>query len=337
MALTNKRPTLQDVADRAGVSRTTASFVINGRDDMRISEGAQERVRRAARELNYRPNLMARSLSTQITRTIGLVSDSVTTDGYSGDLLEGCLAGALKADHMLYIGETGGDERLEAEVVVDLSGRHVDGFIYATTFTRDVRLRGVLASEPVVLINGVTTDRQVHCVIPDALEAGRTAGRHLVEMGHRSDIWMVGEVPRHQPAALERHAGLCEVLDEVGTTLAGVVDCNWWPESTYEALSALLADGVRPKAIVCLNDRVAVGVYQALRDAGLPVPDAVSVVSFDGSPIASWMRPQLTSIAIPHHQMGERAISLLLGDDDEPRVHRLAMPLRRAASVAAPT
>src|SRR5262249_24479740 len=107
------RATLRDVARRAGVSRTTASFVISGRTDMRISPDARERVLHAARELDYRPNLMARSLRTKHTRTIGLVSDTIATEPYAGEMIRGSLATALLCEHLLFVGETEGDATVE--------------------------------------------------------------------------------------------------------------------------------------------------------------------------------------------------------------------------------
>jgi len=98
----------------------------------------------------------------------------------------------------------------------------------------------------------------------------------------------------------------------------------------------LLATGTRPTAIVCLNDRVAFGAYQALAEATLAVPADVSLLSFDDSDLASWLRPQLTSIAIPHFDLGRRAVELLLSDQPAQGVHRVAMPLRERASVGPP-
>ena len=101
--------TLLDVAERAGVSRTTASFVLTGRRDMRISADAEERVRRAARELDYRPSLLARSLRTNQSQTLGLISDVIATEVFAGEMVRGSLATALLHDHLLFIGETEGN------------------------------------------------------------------------------------------------------------------------------------------------------------------------------------------------------------------------------------
>jgi LacI family transcriptional regulator len=121
------------------VSRTTASFVMTGRRDMRISPDAQQRVLRAARELNYRPNLMARGLRTKLTHTIGLVSDTIATDAFAGELVRGSVATALRHHHLLFIGETEGDPAVEKQVIQDMVDHGVDGFLYAAMYTRETR------------------------------------------------------------------------------------------------------------------------------------------------------------------------------------------------------
>ncbi len=94
---------------------------------------------------------------------------------------------------------------------------------------------------------------------------------------------------------------------------------------------------MRPRALICLNDRVAFGAYQALHEAGVTVPDDVSVVSFDDSDLAAWLRPKLTSISLPHYQLGWQAVELLLGGETEPRMVRVPMPVRHRASVGKPS
>ena len=330
------RVTLLDVARRAGVSRTTASFVISGRTDMRISAQAQERVRHAARELDYRPNLMARSLRTRLTRTIGLVSDTIATEPFAGDLIRGSLATALRHEHLLFIGETEGDATVEKRLVQDMLDRGVGGFLYASMYTRQTRLPAALRGLPLVLLNCLSEDRKVPAVVPDERAAGRTAARTLVAAGHRDRIWLVGESPPSVYAGRERRIGIEDALARYQLALAGTVDCLWWPEPSYAAVSELLAAGTRPSAIICLNDRVAFGAYQAIAEAGLGVPEDVSLLSFDDSDLASWLRPGLTSIAIPYFELGCRAVELLLAEHPGRGVHRVAMPLRRRASVGPP-
>ncbi|MEV4350399.1 LacI family DNA-binding transcriptional regulator [Actinoplanes sp. NPDC049596] len=334
-----QRATLLQVAQRAGVSRSTASFVLAGRHvDMRISEDARQRVLRAAQELDYRPNLMARSLRTKVTRTIALVSDTLASDPYAGRAIQGSLAAAVGRGHLLFIGETEGDPVIEEKLISDFLDRQVDAFIYASMFTRYVRVPKLLKDRPVVLLNCLTRGAQPahHQIIPDELTAGADAATTLLAAGHRQRIHLVGTPAPKVFAARERLAGIRAALAGEGGKLAGVVECDWWPDSAYEAVSRALDDGLAPSALICLNDRIALGAYQALRDAGRSVPGDVSVVSFDDSELAAWLRPQLTSIALPHYELGWQAVETLLGPPREPAVTRLPMPVRRRASVSRP-
>lgn len=331
-----QRATLLQVAQRAGVSRSTASFVLTGRHvDMRISEDARQRVLRAAQELDYRPNLMARSLRTKVTRTVALVSDTVASDAYAGRAIHGSLAAAVAHGHLLFIGETEGDPVIEQKLITEFLDRQVDAFVYASMFTRHVRLPKLLRGHPVVLLNCLTRSARPanHTVIPDEVAAGWSAAKVVTDAGHHDGIYLLGDPAEHVFAGRERVAGVREGLAAVGTKPTGVIGCNWWPDSAYEALSRALATGVLPRALICLNDRVAFGAYQALREAGVTVPDDVSVVSFDDSDLAAWLRPKLTSIALPHYQLGWQAVELLLGSETEARMVRVPMPVRHRASV----
>jgi LacI family transcriptional regulator len=331
-----QRATLLQVAQRAGVSRSTASFVLAGRHlDMRISEDARQRVLRAAQELDYRPNLMARSLRTKVTRTIALVSDTLASDPYAGRAIHGSLAAAVAHGHLLFIGETEGDPLIEEKLISDFLDRQVDAFVYASMFTRYVRIPKLLRGRPVVLLNCLTRAAKpaYHAVIPDEVGAGWSAARVLTEAGHRDGIYLTGTPARHVFAGRERLAGIRDGLAAAGTKLAGTIECDWWPDSAYDAVSRALRTGPRPQVLICLNDRVALGAYQALRGAGLDIPEDVSVLSFDDSELAAWLRPQLTSISLPHYQLGWQAVELLLGPAQEPGVVRIPMPVRQRASV----
>lgn len=334
-----RRPTLRDVAQRAQVSPTTASFVLTGRDDMRISADARRRVLRAAAELSYRPNLTARSLRTKVTRTIALVSDTIATERYAGGLIEGSLSAALAHEHLLFVGESEGDPAVESRLIEDLLGRQVDGFVYASMFTRQVKIPRALIDHPLVLLNCTTRDARIPAVLPDEIGAGRVAAQALLDRGHRDGIYVVGEPDVDVFAARERMAGILEALSGAGADLAGVVDCSWSPGPAYDAVSRFLRTGRQPSALLCLNDRVAFGTYQALQEAGVGVPEETSVVSFDDSELAGWLRPQLTSVALPHHELGRRAVELLLAADPAhpaTEIERVAMPLRERLSVGPP-
>jgi LacI family transcriptional regulator len=146
----------------------------------------------------------------------------------------------------------------------------------------------------------------------------------------------LGEPAPRVFAGRERVGGIKAELKAAGTRLAENVRCTWSSHDAYDALLRFLRDNPAPTALICLNDRVALGAYQALSALGLRVPDHVSVLSFDDSVIAPWLVPELTTIALPHYAMGHRAVELLATGALEPRPIRIPMPLRDRGSVAAP-
>lgn len=329
------RVTLVQVAARAGVSKTTAGYVLTGRDrDMRIGEETRHRVLRAAAEMNYRPNLMARSLRTPVDRPLAIISDTLVTEPYGGELLQGCLAAAAQHGRLTLIGESRRDQRLQAALVEQFLAEQVTDFVVATVYPREVRLPRSLQRGRVVMLNCVAADLPAAAVLPDEVAAGRLGGRVLLEAGHRDGIHLVGDRAPHPYApGADREQGLTEALAAAGVRLAGTVECAWEPEAAYEAVGAALRAGLRPTALACLNDRVALGVYQALADAGLSVPHDVSVLCFEGSQLATWLRPGVTSIDRSLEAMGRRAVELLLADARPAGHTYLPMTLRTRSSV----
>jgi LacI family transcriptional regulator len=352
--VSRRRVTLADVAKVAGVSPTTASLVLSGRTrELRISRDVEQRVVRAAADLQYRPNIVSVGLRTGTTRTIGFVSDTVATSRLAGDMIKGALEAAREQGVMLFIGETEGAADLERGLLQAMHDRQVDGIILASMYTRTIQVPEGLTTGPAVLLNALPSQpSSLPAVLPDEVEAGRSAARVLLEAGHREDIHLIGagpdtdNVPAGTVAAVERLIGIREVLSAAGAKAAGGRVCrDWQPDYGHVATRALL-EASRPRALICFNDRLAFGAYQALDDFGLKVPADVSVVSFDDHPIASWMRPKLTTVALPHYELGRKAVDILFAEIDRHRagaeregeggVHRILMPVRDRDSVAPP-
>lgn len=328
-----RRIRMKDVAERAAVSPSTVSFVLTGRSDMRISEATRQRVLHAAHELNYRPNLTARGLRTKSSSTIGLVSNGIVTEPYASELIRGALTTAHDHQQLLVLIEAENDRATERRLVQDLVSRQVDGFIYATLLTGQVEIPSELTGHPLVLLNCWAGARTA-AILPDEVQGGASAASALLAAGHREGIFIVGETPAHVLPAQGRRAGVESALVRGGAKLAGVIECPWWPESAYDALTTFLRGHRPPRAVICMNDRVALGVYQALATAGLGIPDDVSLVSFDDSDLARWLRPQMTSVAMPYAEMGGRAVEALLAAQPLKGPERIAMPLRERSSVA---
>ncbi|MER7245760.1 LacI family DNA-binding transcriptional regulator [Kribbella sp. NPDC000426] len=345
--MTSRRVTLVDVAEAAGVSRTAVSLVLSGRgSELRISTEVQQRIRRTAEELRYRPNAVSQNLRTGTTRTIGFVSDTVATSRLAGDMIKGALEAAREQGFLLFIGETEGDHDLERELLQAMADRQVEGIILAYMYTQRVAVPPGMDATRSVLLNALPqSPAAVPSVIPDEVEAGRTVARILLDAGHRDGIHLIGagpgvaDIPPGGVAAFERLQGMREVFDAAGVEISSGKLCReWLPPDGHRATRALLRR-TRPKALVCFNDRLALGVYQAIEDAGLSVPTEVSVISFDDHPIASWIRPKLTTIALPHYDLGRTAVDLLLASEESSpgTVVRVPMLPRLRDSVAPPS
>ncbi len=331
-----RKVTLSDVAGRAGVSTTTASYILNGRStEMRISADAERRVRDAVTDLGYRPNRSARSLRTSRTATVGLISDFIASGHFSSQMLAGASGAARERDHLVVIGETGGDPYLTDLLIEEMLDRQVDGVIYATLSASRVALHPRLAGFQTVFLNCYDPVAGVPAVLADDLEGGRTAVGLLLDAGIRDGVYVIGEDPApHAVAGSLRLAGVRHRLAEDGLALAGVVSCDWDVPAAYDALDGWLSSGARPRGLVCLNDRIAMGAYQALHAHGLGVPQDVAVVSFDGSELATWLRPQVTSVGLPFNELGAHAVRLLLDPPVAPgTVVRVPMPVHPGGSV----
>jgi LacI family transcriptional regulator len=302
---------------------------------MRISAETQERVRAAAEELGYRPNRSAQSLRTASTKTFGLISDFVASGHYASRMLTGATGAVRNSERLLVIGESEGNRDQENALIEEMIDRRVDGFIYATLTTAEVVVPEALAWRRTVLLNCLDPNSTLPAVLPNEFEGGRTAAGELLAAGIADGIVLVGEDPTPDSlAGRERREGVNARLDEAHARVDDVVDCMWDVEPAFEAVSAWLASGRRARAMICFNDRIAMGTYQALAEHGLRVPDDVSVVSFDNSELAGWLRPRLSSVELPYADLGALAVHTLMQDDwATAGISRIPMPLRRGGSV----
>jgi LacI family transcriptional regulator len=332
-----QRVTLQDVAREAGVSRTTASFVLTGRLDMRVAPDTKERVLQIARQLDYRPNLVARSLRTNRPVSLGLICDGAPGDLRAGGIVSVSVRTAAANHQLMVIGEVGAGGVSLSELAHEMLDRGVGAFLYVANHARRIEaIPSILLEHPLVLVNCITDQGGIPMVVPDEFEAGRTAGLALLSNGHTDRIVVVGETPPGDVAATRRRAGLLDVLGRTGREPAGELPSGWEPEPARSMVRQAIGEGMRPSAFVCLNDRIALGVYRAIADVGLLVPDDVSVIAFDDSALADWLVPGLTGVAVPYAELGRRGVELLLDPTRAGGPHLVPMPLRSRGSIGPP-
>ncbi|NYD98858.1 LacI family transcriptional regulator [Kineosphaera limosa] len=363
------RVTLQQVAEAAGVSRGTASVILNDRASARFAADTARRVRETAQQLGYRPNRLATALLQGGTQTLALVSADVSGDHFAADLVRGASQAAGSAGQLLYVAQSDGRPELFDRLLHQLIDQGVDGFVYAASSYRRLPIPQVLQGHPLVLLNALPApatgpgprSRRPHnstagvhddspaAVVPDDEQAGRLAGSLLrgamAARGRTDGVLLLGRVV-HGPTAEDPSPGMAGELRERGLRAdlgehkipLTHLECLWWPTQAREALDAYLRSNPVPGAICALNDRVAMGAYDALRRHSLHIPDDVPVVSFDGSDLAAWLDPALSSLSLPYLQMGARAIELLLHGDQPPGalIERIPLELPHPSSLGAP-
>jgi LacI family transcriptional regulator len=341
----SERVTIRDVAAAAGVSSTTVSQALNEIAGARIAAATRERIRAIADELGYAPNRLARGLRLQRSHTIGFVSDRIATTPYAGKMILGAQHAARDHGWWLLLVGTEDDPDIEALGVKQLLQHDVDGVLYATMYHRLVSLPEVLSSVPTVLLDAESADHNMPAVVPHEVAGGRAAVELLLAAGHRRIGFATNE--DDIPATHGRLAGYRQALAGTGIRFdrRQVVPAASTTAGGYAAARELLDRGAnRPSALFCFNDRMAMGAYRAAAELHLAVPEDVSIVGFDDQePISDGLHPALTTVALPHYQMGRWATDRLIelvetgrsaGKDETPL--RMPCPVVERGSVAPP-
>ena len=333
-----KPPSMYDVARVAGVSQTTVSFVVNSVPNTNIPEETRERVWAAIEELGWRPNAMARGLSLQRSHTIGFVSDEIAIEPHAGKIIQGAHDAAWAQNKMLLVINTDSNSDIERAAMEMMLERQVEGLIYATMYHRPVKFLAAFQQVPTVLLDCYVEDRSLPSIVPDEVQGGRSATELLLQNGHRR-IGFINYV-EPIPATLGRLKGYKDALASYGISFDPSLVCSGEgnAEDGYRSAARLMQLPQRPTALFCFKDEMALGVYDAVKELGLTIPDDVAIVGFDNLElIAAHLRPPLSTIELPHYAMGQWAVQYLLNHVDgsylEPIQYTIACPLITRASV----
>lgn len=320
-----------DVAQAAGVSQTTVSFVLSGRTDITIPEATRERVRRAARELGYRPNGVARSLARGCTQTIGVVVPRVDSS-FCGQIAQGIQEVCIAHDYRVLLAHTLHRSNVEAHQVGLLLEHRVDGLICVVDEWTIGDLPGTIAGilderVPCVLIDDHSLSDRVDCVVSDDRHGACLAVGHLLGLGHRR-IAHLSAGTRTTPAR-ERTAGYRDALRKAGvrfdrTLVAGE---SFSMHDAGAALHKLLDQRNPPTALFTANDRLAAEAKNAVEARGLRVPEDVAIVGFADMEMAHYLK--LTTIHQDTAALGRLAVQRLL--------ERIARPELAPETLVVPT
>jgi LacI family transcriptional regulator len=322
--------TLREVARAAGVHPGTASRALNDATRSLVRPETVERVVAAASALGYRPNYLARSFKTRQTRSVGVVIPDINNPLFPPMVLG--IEDRLAADgYVTVLANTQNEAARRERIFTEMVERHVDGLIVATARRQDPELVALAQSGmAVVLVNRVVEDRSFSSASVDDAAGVRAVVDHLVQLGHERIAHVAG--PQSMSTGFARYQGFLASMQAAGKAvdpdLVAAADTFTIDEGDRCA-TIVLERGAAPTAIFAANDMLALGCYSALERAGLHCPDDVSVVGFNDMPFIDRLSPPLTTVRIPHYDLGAQAAQLLvdqLHQPDEPMKVLLLVP-----------
>lgn len=311
-----KRVTARDVAELAGVSRTTVSFVLNNVSGMRISEETRYKVLEAAQQLSYHPNVSAQRLVTGQTRLIAYVERQTPKQAFADAFLPQVLRGVHDAAAAFNF------EVLFAPIPIQgcadrcaylLRGGHVDGIILSGPRSDDVELRQLFEEGAPLVLQGLWPGVDAASVDVDNVTAAEIAAQYLIQLDHKH-IGMIVHAPLTYTAAAARLEGYRNVMESNG--FLPNADCitvaDFTPDSGEKAMEIILQSAPPPTAMFVSSDTVAIGAMRAAKRMGYLIPEDISFVGFDDIPMAVYQDPPLTTVSLPAYGLGWAAANLLV-------------------------
>lgn len=306
-------PTLADVAAEAKVHIGTASRALNESTRDMVKAETARRVQEAATRLGYSPNVLAGSLRSQKTASIGVVLPDLTNP-FLPPIVRGIEDVLTSRGYVALLGNTDNDSVLEAKLVESLRARRVDGFIIATSKRVHPILEKISKSgTPIVLINRTADRDGISAVISDDAAGIRAAVSHLVELGHTRIVHVAG--PADLSTGRDRAKAFKDAMQEnqIRTNNTDIFLCEQYSIAEgYAATKQIFATRKGVTALVAANDRIALGVLQALRELNLSCPEEVSVVGFNDMPFVDLVTPPLTTVRVNQYALGAQSAQLLL-------------------------
>ena len=317
-------PDLESIAQRLGVSKTTVHYALQHTG--RVSAPVRKRVLELAKELNYRPNLLARSLRSQRTGTIGVIAVGLTSTFYAY-VIEGIENAARMHEHSMLLSCSYFDAAKERDAIHLLLDKGVDGLIVAPA---DPKLNAPLYEQliaertPIVFIDRRMSGISINSVTTDNTTGGQMAGQHLASLGRKRLAMVLPSLQEPFATSVQdRIEGFNRALNKAGLACAiliGPPTPDNRPEAAYAATARFLEEhGVCIDAIFATNDHLAIGAMRALYERGVRVPGDVAVVGFDDHQTSAYTQPSLTTVRQPMREIGAEAVQSLLRRMHEPQ------------------
>ncbi|MFA0441388.1 transcriptional repressor PurR [Vibrio sp. 10N.286.49.C2] len=315
--------TMKDIAKQAGVSTSTVSHVIN--KTRFVSEEISDRVNQVAKELNYAPSALARSLKMNRTRTIGMLV-TTSTNPFFGEVVKGVERSCYHENYNLILCNTEGDTERMLSSIDTLMQKRVDGLILmcSTLEGEKIDIFDKYPSTPVVVMDWGPIHFESDKIQDNSFLGGYLATKHLIDSGHTEIGCITGPLDRHQ--AQMRFEGYKKAIEEANI----VENPNWIVEADFEceggaqALDILMERGPLPTSLFVCNDMMAMGVINVADQRNISIPEQLSLIGYDDIHIAKFMTPALTTIHQPKYRLGKVAVETLL-DKIEKRVQQAGL------------
>ncbi len=312
-----KRPTIKDVAAKAGVSVATVSFVMNNATGQPIRQAVRDRVQSTARGLNYHPNASAAHLARRRTRHVAIAifeEENLFSNSFYSSVVEGALKQAFERNYHLMFSYLCSEYRGKSDLPLVISQCNAEGVLFIKRLipdmVRDITEIGV----PVVAIDHYPASPHLSAFSMENREGGALAAEHLLQLGHERLAVVAGALDRASIA--ERVEGFSCVLRDRKRGVAG--RARLWKASslTFEGGHLAALKGLKRNfdvtGVFCVNDEMAAGVIRGAHELGYRLPNQLSVVGFDDIDMARYLDPSLTTIGVDKHELGRRAMRHLL-------------------------
>jgi LacI family transcriptional regulator len=306
---------MNDVAQAAGVSQTTVSFVVNEVSDAGITEETKKRVLDAVEKLGYRPRIPKRFK--RQSGFICLVVDNVLSSPHGNRLVQGVQDEAWARGMSVIVEETGFPGQPDSSTIAKLYEIHLELMIYATLAHERITPPRSFYERSVVLLNCSEPKGRLASIVPDEREAEKRATTILLDAGHTRIGFIGGPKFEIGVATMTRFDGYKDALEERGIELdeSLVTFGADLPDAGHDHALQLLDRKDPPTALVCYNDQTAMGAYQAADELGLAIPHDLAVIGFDNLELlAGFVKPGLSTMELPHYEMGQRAVRCVLDD-----------------------
>ena len=309
----NKNTTLKVIAERAGVSATTVSRVLTGKSrEYRISKKTEDLVTRISDELNYEPDILARSLRIKQTFTVGMIVPDISNPFFAS-ITRYVENESRKAGYSVIVCDSQEDTKLEKDAIRILKMRKVDGMIICPVGKESKHISNILKQNvPVVIVDRYFPEFDVPCIVSDNYDGSVQAVNYLVKNGHRKIAFIQGVI--NTSVNRDRLKGYIDAheMNNIPINKSFIVGEDFGEQNGYIGTKILLNEPDRPTAIFGTSNLISIGAIRAIKEEHLKIPDDISLIAFDDQPYFDFLDPPITSVRQKKDDLGNISISLLL-------------------------